>query len=73
MPEFLIQQKRLIHNERILGFIGGPDGVIDGQVIEITKELVDSYRNTGSFFHDKGQATKIDTPEKTALCRRPAQ
>lgn len=54
---------------RVLGFIAGPDGIIDGQVVEITRELVDSYRNIGGFSMIKTGRTKIDTPEKTAFCR----
>lgn len=54
---------------RIYGFIAGPDGIIDGQVVEITKELVDSYRNLGGFSMIKTGRTKIDTPEKTSFCR----
>ncbi|MGI8905467.1 MAG: diphosphate--fructose-6-phosphate 1-phosphotransferase [Candidatus Sumerlaeaceae bacterium] len=36
-------------SSRLLGFIGGPKGVIDGHFKEITAELVHEYRNTGGF------------------------
>jgi len=53
----------------IYGFILGPDGVIEGEAIEITPELVDRYRNLGGFSMIKTGRTKIDTREKMQLSR----
>ena len=57
-------------DNRILGFLLGPDGIIDGQAIEITAERVQAYRNLGGFGMIKTGRTKIDTSEKMALSRK---
>ena len=54
---------------KILGFLLGPDGIIENEAIELTEELVDSYRNLGGFTMIKTGRTKIDTPEKMSLSR----
>ncbi len=54
---------------RILGFLAGPDGIIESEVIEITKELVDKYRNLGGFSMIKTGRTKIDSAYKMNLSR----
>ncbi|WP_027360869.1 6-phosphofructokinase [Desulforegula conservatrix] len=61
--------KKANPENRIYGFLAGPDGIIDGQVVEITKEIVAPYRNIGGFSMIKTGRTKVDTPEKTAFCR----
>lgn len=33
----------------VYGFILGPDGVIEGEAVEITAEMVNTYRNLGGF------------------------
>ena len=58
---------------KIYGFIGGPDGIIENTSIEITRELIDRYRNRGGFCMIKTGRTKIDTPEKINLCRQTCQ
>jgi len=55
---------------RIFGFILGPDGVIEGEYVEITADMVDSYRNLGGFSMIKTGRTKIDTREKMAMSRQ---
>lgn len=49
---------------RLIGFKGGPSGLVNNSYIEITAELVDSYRNTGGFDMVGSGRTKIDTPEQ---------
>ena len=58
---------------RLIGFLMGPDGIIEGETIEITDELVDQYRNIGGFTMIRTGRTKIDTPEKMALSRKTCQ
>ena len=53
----------------ILGFLLGPDGIIENEVIEITGQMVDAHRNLGGFTMIKTGRTKIDTAEKMALSR----
>ncbi len=54
---------------RIMGFWMGPDGIIENQVVELTKAHIDKYRNMGGFGMIKTGRTKIDTPQKMALSR----
>ena len=54
---------------RLVGFLLGPDGIIENEVVEITAEMVDRYRNLGGFTMIKTGRTKIDTPEKMRLSR----
>jgi len=61
--------KRYNPESKILGFLLGPDGVIENQAIELTDELVGAYRNLGGFTMIKTGRTKIDTREKMALSR----
>ncbi len=54
------------HNpeSRLFGFLGGPDGLIDSKYIEITRSLVDTYRNMGGFSMIRTGRTKIDSEDK---------
>jgi pyrophosphate--fructose-6-phosphate 1-phosphotransferase len=54
---------------RIFGFLMGPDGIIEGDFIELTRELVDRYRNVGGFTMIKTGRTKIDNQKKMSLSR----
>jgi pyrophosphate--fructose-6-phosphate 1-phosphotransferase len=47
---------------RLLGFLNGPSGLINGKHIEITSEIIDEYRNTGGFDIIGSGRTKIETP-----------
>jgi diphosphate-dependent phosphofructokinase len=49
---------------RVYGFLMGPDGIIENEAREITREMVDAYRNLGGFTMIKTGRTKIDTREK---------
>ena len=33
---------------KLIGFLGGPSGILDDKAIEITSEYLDQYRNTGA-------------------------
>ncbi|UCD33719.1 MAG: 6-phosphofructokinase [Desulfobacterales bacterium] len=54
---------------RLYGFLMGPDGIIEDEAIEITKDLVDAYRNLGGFTMIKTGRAKIDTKEKMMLSK----
>ncbi len=54
---------------RVIGFLMGPDGIIENEARELTPEIIDRYRNLGGFGMIKTGRTKIDTPEKMALSR----
>ena len=54
---------------RVYGFLVGPDGIIDNEVMELNDAIVDDYRNLGGFSMIKTGRTKIDTKEKMSLSR----
>ena len=49
---------------KLYGFLGGPSGIIDGKYIEITADLINSYRNTGGFDIIGSGRTKLETEEQ---------
>ena len=53
--------KRANSNSKIFGFKGGPSGLLEDKKIEITQELIDSYRNTGGFDIVSSGRTKMET------------
>lgn len=54
----------------LLGFLAGPEGILEGSFIPIEAALVDNYRNLGGFSMIRTGRTKIDTEEKTELSRK---
>ncbi len=56
--------KQISEKSQLIGFLGGPSGILDNKAIEITKELIDNYRNTGGFDLIGSGRTKIETPEQ---------
>lgn len=61
--------KKANPDNRLFGFLVGPDGIIESEHVELTDALVDSYRNLGGFTMIKTGRTKIDTPKKMALAK----
>jgi pyrophosphate--fructose-6-phosphate 1-phosphotransferase len=61
--------KKANPDNRLFGFLVGPDGIIQSEYVELTDALVDSYRNLGGFTMIKTGRTKIDTPKKMALAK----
>jgi pyrophosphate--fructose-6-phosphate 1-phosphotransferase len=56
--------KKANPKNKLLGFLGGPSGIIDGKFKEITPALIDEYRNTGGFDIIQSGRTKIESPEQ---------
>ncbi len=53
------------NSESILyGFKGGPAGIIDGDLMEITDIIMDEYRNTGGFDIIGSGRTKLESEEQ---------
>ena len=48
----------------LLGFKGGPSGLIDDSYIEFTDEYINAYRNTGGFDIIGSGRTKLETEEQ---------
>ena len=45
---------------KLYGFLGGPSGLVEHKYIELTKEVVDEYRNTGGFDIIGSGRTKLE-------------
>ena len=56
--------KKLGKNNRVYGFMMGPDGLIDHHYMEITEDIVNEYRNTGGFDMIGSGRTKLETEEQ---------
>ena len=54
---------------RLFGFLGGPSGILDDKVKELTASVIEPYRNTGGFDMIQSGRTKIETPEQFARTR----
>ncbi|TYT75509.1 6-phosphofructokinase [Desulfobotulus mexicanus] len=54
----------------ILGFLMGPEGIIEGMYQPLSRDQVDSYRNLGGFSMIRTGRTKVDTREKIILSRK---
>ncbi|MCL1815321.1 MAG: diphosphate--fructose-6-phosphate 1-phosphotransferase [Treponema sp.] len=51
---------------KLLGFLGGPSGLVEDKCLEFTDAIIDDYRNTGGFDIIGSGRTKIETPEQFA-------
>ncbi|MBQ0011675.1 MAG: diphosphate--fructose-6-phosphate 1-phosphotransferase [Clostridiales bacterium] len=51
----------------LLGFKGGPDGLLKNDYVEFDDKFIDSYRNTGGFDIIGSGRTKLETPEQFAI------
>lgn len=54
------QIKKINPENRLYGFILGPGGLVDHNYMELTKEIVDEYRNTGGFDMIGSGRTKLE-------------
>ena len=54
-------------NNVLLGFKGGPSGLIDDDYIEFTDSFINEYRNTGGFDIIGSGRTKLETEEQFAI------
>ena len=54
------QIKKLNPENRLYGFILGPGGLVDHNYMELTKEIIDNYRNTGGFDMIGSGRTKLE-------------
>ena len=52
---------KAVHPEsRVFGFLLGPGGLVDHKYTELTKDIIDEYRNTGGFDIIGSGRTKLD-------------
>lgn len=61
-------------DSQLFGFKHGPSGLLSGECIELTKDIIDKYRNTGGFDLLGSGRTKLETPEQfqkvREVCRK---
>jgi pyrophosphate--fructose-6-phosphate 1-phosphotransferase len=53
---------------KLFGFLGGPSGILEDKTMEITKEIIDEYRNTGGFDIIGSGRTKLESEAQFAIC-----
>ena len=51
-------------DSKLYGFLSGPSGIIEGNYIELTSDIIDEYRNTGGFDIIGSGRTKLETEEQ---------
>jgi diphosphate-dependent phosphofructokinase len=56
-------------DNKVIGFLAGPKGIITDKHVEITDAVVSDYLNSGGFHMLGTGRDKIDTPEKMKQCR----
>ncbi len=65
--------KALNPESRLLGYLGGPQGLIDDDYREMTDAVVDDYRNTGGFDIIGSGRTKLETEEQFTQAMKTAE
>jgi len=60
-------------NNVLLGFKGGPSGLIEDDFIEFTDDFIDQYRNTGGFDIIGSGRTKLETEEQFQIVTKVAE
>jgi pyrophosphate--fructose-6-phosphate 1-phosphotransferase len=56
--------KKANPKNQVIGFLGGPSGILENKWKEITAPLMNQFRNTGGFDIIHSGRTKIETPEQ---------
>ncbi|MEW6557448.1 MAG: diphosphate--fructose-6-phosphate 1-phosphotransferase [Elusimicrobiota bacterium] len=56
--------KKANPKNKLIGFLGGPSGILENKQKELTKDIITEYRNTGGFDMIQSGRTKIETPEQ---------
>jgi len=62
--------KQAHRDNKLIGFLAGPKGIITGNHQEITAETIARYKNTGGFHMLGTGRDKIDTADKMEKCRQ---
>ena len=60
-------------NNVLLGFKGGPSGLLNDSYIEFDDAFIDQYRNTGGFDIIGSGRTKLETPDQFAVVEQVAK
>lgn len=61
----LFDALKAFHREsQLIGFLGGPSGIIEGKTLELSEDLLQNYRSQGGFDLIGSGRTKIETKEQ---------
>lgn len=60
--------KKADPESRLIGFLGGPSGILENKTIELNSDIVDQYRNTGGFDIIGSGRTKLESNEQFDIC-----
>jgi pyrophosphate--fructose-6-phosphate 1-phosphotransferase len=55
---------------KLIGYLGGPSGILDDKILELDAKRVDAYRNTGGFDIIGSGRTKLETREQFDACAK---
>ncbi len=55
-------------DSQLIGFLGGPSGILDDRAINLTEQFIQQFRNTGGFDIIGSGRTKLDTEEQFKVC-----
>lgn len=55
---------------KLFGFLGGPDGIMNGDLVEIDDKFMNDYRNTGGFDMIGSGRTKLESEEHFKKARK---
>ncbi|MDR2395931.1 MAG: diphosphate--fructose-6-phosphate 1-phosphotransferase [Endomicrobium sp.] len=56
--------KKINKKNTLIGYLGGPSGILNNKYQEITEDVLRDYRNTGGFDYIQSGRTKIETSEQ---------
>lgn len=62
--------KRANGESKLIGFLGGPSGILNDKTLEFTDEIIDAYRNTGGFDIIGSGRTKLETEAQFDVCAK---
>ena len=60
--------KKVNSGSKLIGFLGGPSGILENKYIEITDGYLADYRNTGGFDIIGSGRTKLESEEQFDTC-----
>lgn len=55
-------------DSKLIGFLGGPSGILENKTVEMTDSIIDEYRNTGGFDIIGSGRTKLESEEQFDIC-----
>jgi diphosphate-dependent phosphofructokinase len=60
--------KKANPQSKLIGFLGGPSGILDNKVLDLNSDIIDQFRNTGGFDIIGSGRTKLESNEQFDIC-----